>query len=109
MTAETRYATSGEVFVAYQITGQDGPDLLVAPGFASHLEQAWESPNGARFFHGLGAFARLIRFDKRGTGLSDRSVWARSQGHPSGALSLLITSISRSSCSPARPIRALSL
>ena len=74
MTSETRYATSGEVFVAYQITGQDGPDLLVAPGFASHLEQAWESPNGARFFHGLGAFARLIRFDKRGTGLSDRSV-----------------------------------
>lgn len=74
MAAETRYVTSGEVFVAYQISGQSAPDLLFAPGFASHLEQAWENPDGARFLHGLGAFSRLIRFDKRGTGLSDRSV-----------------------------------
>jgi class 3 adenylate cyclase/pimeloyl-ACP methyl ester carboxylesterase len=74
MVVETRYVQSGEVFVAYQITGQEAPDLLMAPGFVSHLEQAWESPNGARFLHGLGAFSRLIRFDKRGTGLSDRGV-----------------------------------
>jgi class 3 adenylate cyclase len=74
MVVETRYVTSGEVFVAYQISGQDAPDLLTAPGFVSHLEQAWENPNGARFFNGLGAFSRLIRFDKRGTGLSDRGV-----------------------------------
>src|SRR5260370_23559478 len=74
MVVETRYVTSGEVFVAYQISGQNAPDLLAAPGFVSHLEQAWENPNGARFFHGLGAFSRLIRFDKRGTGLSDRGV-----------------------------------
>src|SRR5215212_996990 len=74
MTVETRYVTSGEVFVAYQISGQSGPDLLVAPGFVSHLEQMWENPNAARLFHALGAFARLIRFDKRGTGLSDRGV-----------------------------------
>jgi pimeloyl-ACP methyl ester carboxylesterase len=72
MTVETRYVTSGEVFVAYQISGQSGPDLLVAPGFVSHLEQMWENPNAARFFHALGGFSRLIRFDKRGTGLSDR-------------------------------------
>jgi len=74
MVVETRYATSGEVFVAYQISGRDAPDLLMAPGFVSHLEQMWENPNGARLFHNLGAFARLIRFDKRGTGLSDRGV-----------------------------------
>jgi class 3 adenylate cyclase len=74
MVVETRYVQTGEVFVAYQISGQDAPDLLMAPGFVSHLEQAWESPNGARFFDDLGAFTRLIRFDKRGTGLSDRGV-----------------------------------
>jgi pimeloyl-ACP methyl ester carboxylesterase len=74
MTVETRYVTSGEVFVAYQISGQSGPDLLVAPGFVSHLEQMWENPNAARLFHALGGFSRLIRFDKRGTGLSDRGV-----------------------------------
>jgi pimeloyl-ACP methyl ester carboxylesterase len=74
MAVETRYVTSGEVFVAYQISGQSAPDLLFAPGFVSHLEQAWENPDGARFLHSLGAFSRLIRFDKRGTGLSDRSV-----------------------------------
>jgi class 3 adenylate cyclase/pimeloyl-ACP methyl ester carboxylesterase len=74
MVVETRYTSSGDVFIAYQISGQDSPDLLIAPGFASHLEQAWESPNGARFFNSLGSFSRLIRFDKRGTGLSDRGV-----------------------------------
>lgn len=74
MVVETRYVTSGEVFVAYQISGQSAPDLLMAPGFVSHLEQAWENPGVARFFGSLGALARLIRFDKRGTGLSDRGV-----------------------------------
>ena len=74
MVVETSYVTSGEVFVAYQISGQDGPDLLMMPGFVSHLDQAWENPNAARFFNDLGSFSRLIRFDKRGTGLSDRGV-----------------------------------
>src|SRR5258708_32156462 len=74
MAVETRYVTSGEVFVAYQISGQTAPDFLMTPGFVSHLEQIWENPNAARFFHDLGAFSRLIRFDKRGTGLSDRGV-----------------------------------
>ncbi|WP_245283375.1 hypothetical protein [Bradyrhizobium sp. WSM2793] len=49
MVVETRYVTSGEVFVAYQISGQDGPDLLMTPGFVSHLELSWENPNAARF------------------------------------------------------------
>ena len=74
MTAPIRYARSGEVNIAYQVTG-DGPfDLVLVPGFFSHLEIDWEHPDHARFLDGLGSFARLIRFDKRGTGLSDRAV-----------------------------------
>ena len=68
----TRYAKSGDVHIAYQVTG-DGPlDLVVVPGWVSHLEHQWEEPWGARFFERLASFSRLIRFDKRGTGLSDR-------------------------------------
>jgi pimeloyl-ACP methyl ester carboxylesterase len=74
MTPETKYTPSGDVFVAYQVTGSGPIDIVLAPGFISHLEHMWEEPRLARFFHGLGSFARLIRFDKRGTGLSDRSV-----------------------------------
>lgn len=74
MTAPIRYARSGDVNVAYQLTG-DGPfDLVLVPGFFSHLEIDWEYPGMARMLDRLGSFARLIRFDKRGTGLSDRSV-----------------------------------
>jgi pimeloyl-ACP methyl ester carboxylesterase len=69
---ETRYAKSGDVHIAYQVIG-DGPlDLVVVPGWVSHLEYQWEDPWGARFFERLASFSRLIRFDKRGTGLSDR-------------------------------------
>ena len=72
--APIRYARSGDVNVAYQVTG-DGPfDLVLVPGFFSHLEIDWEHPEHARFLDRLGSFARLIRFDKRGTGLSDRGV-----------------------------------
>ena len=69
---ETRYArTSDGVYVAYQTWGQ-GPDLLLVPGFISHLELLWESPLYARLNERLGSFARVITFDKRGTGMSDR-------------------------------------
>jgi pimeloyl-ACP methyl ester carboxylesterase len=68
------YARSGDVSIAYQVTG-DGPiDLVLVPGFFSHLEIDWEHPGSARLFERLGSFVRLIRFDKRGTGLSDRAV-----------------------------------
>jgi pimeloyl-ACP methyl ester carboxylesterase len=71
-TPDTRYAESGDVHIAYQVSG-DGPlDLVVVPGWVSHLEYQWEEPLGTRFFQRLASFARLIRFDKRGTGLSDR-------------------------------------
>ena len=66
------YAQSGDVSIAYQVTG-DGPlDLVIAPGFTSHLEFDWEEPRHASFLERLASFARLIRLDKRGTGLSDR-------------------------------------
>jgi pimeloyl-ACP methyl ester carboxylesterase len=73
MPAETRYTKVGDVHIAYQVVG-DGPlDLVVVPGWVSHLEvQYWEEPIVAHFFERLATFSRLILFDKRGTGLSDR-------------------------------------
>lgn len=72
MTPRTLYARSGDVNVAYQVTG-DGPfDLVYVPGWVSHLELRWEEPDHARFLQHLASFSRLITFDKRGTGLSDR-------------------------------------
>jgi class 3 adenylate cyclase len=68
----TRYAKSGDVHIAYQVTGAGPRDLVFVPGFVSHLEADWEIPARARFLDRLGGFCRLIRFDKRGTGLSDR-------------------------------------
>jgi class 3 adenylate cyclase len=68
---ETRYARSGDVRIAYQTVG-DGPfDLVFVPGFISNLDLMWESAY-AHFFTRLAAFSRVILFDKRGTGLSDR-------------------------------------
>jgi class 3 adenylate cyclase len=69
---EIKYARSGDVHIAYRVVG-DGPiDLVWVPGFVSHLETYWEDPNSRRFFQRLAAFSRLILFDKRGTGMSDR-------------------------------------
>ena len=69
---ETRYARSGELRIAYQVLG-DGPiDLVHVPGWVSHVEYGWEEPSLAHFYRGLAQFSRLILFDKRGTGLSDR-------------------------------------
>jgi class 3 adenylate cyclase/pimeloyl-ACP methyl ester carboxylesterase len=72
MQPETKYTQSGDVTIAYQVMGSGPLDLLIVPGFISHLEQAWEDPGYARFLRHLASFSRLIRFDKRGTGLSDR-------------------------------------
>jgi class 3 adenylate cyclase len=70
---ETRYAKSGDVHIAYQVAG-DGPlHLVFVPGFVSHVEGSWQSPARAKFFRRLASFSRLILFDKRGTGLSDRT------------------------------------
>ena len=69
---ETRYARSGDVSIAYQVLG-DGPyDLVRIPPFVSHVELAWQIPSLAAFNRQLASFSRLITFDKRGTGMSDR-------------------------------------
>ena len=73
MVPRTKYARSGDLSIAYQVVG-DGPvDLVHGSGFVSHLEYAWEEPTFARYLRRFAAFSRLILFDKRGTGLSDRS------------------------------------
>ena len=69
----TRYAKRGSLSIAYQVTG-DGPfDVVFVPGFVSHLDYFWEIPTIARVWQRLASFARLITFDKRGAGLSERS------------------------------------
>lgn len=68
----TRYARSDDVCIAYQVTGNGPVDVIWAPGTMSHLDMDWENPRRAMFFEKFGQFCRLIRFDKRGTGLSDR-------------------------------------
>jgi pimeloyl-ACP methyl ester carboxylesterase len=70
-TPPTRYAKSGDASIAYQVVGEGPIDLVLVLGFATHLELQWESPPHARFFDRISSFARLIVFDKRGTGLSD--------------------------------------
>jgi pimeloyl-ACP methyl ester carboxylesterase len=67
-----RYARSGDVHVAYQVVG-DGPvDIVFVEGFVTNRHLAWEEPSYRRFVERLGSFARVILFDKRGMGLSDR-------------------------------------
>jgi pimeloyl-ACP methyl ester carboxylesterase/DNA-binding XRE family transcriptional regulator len=71
---ETRYARSGDVSIAYQVLGSGPIDLVFVMGWVSHLDYFWEEPRFARFLRRLASFARVILFDKRGTGLSDRGV-----------------------------------
>ena len=69
---DVQYAKSGDVNIAYQVTG-DGPfDLVFIPGYVTHLELHWEMDTFRPFLERLSSFSRLIRFDKRGTGMSDR-------------------------------------
>ena len=71
MEIETRYARSGDVHIAYQVVG-DGPfDLVFVPGFVTHLELNWKLPGMAASQLQMAAFSRMVRFDKRGTGMSD--------------------------------------
>jgi class 3 adenylate cyclase/pimeloyl-ACP methyl ester carboxylesterase len=72
MRPPVRYAKSGALNIAYQVTGSGPRDLVLISGFVSHLELDWAEQRHVHFLERLGSFARLIRFDKRGTGLSDR-------------------------------------
>jgi len=67
-----RYAKSGDVHIAYRVFGQGSTDLVIFPGFISHLDLWWEEPILARWLARLAESVRVIMFDKRGTGLSDR-------------------------------------
>jgi len=70
---QTRYARSGDVNIAYQVLG-DGPfDVVWVPGGFSHVELNWTIPSRAAFNRRIASFCRLIIFDKRGTGMSDRA------------------------------------
>jgi pimeloyl-ACP methyl ester carboxylesterase len=71
MPPRTRYAKSDDVNIAYQVTGEGTFDLVLVPGWVSHLENAWEEPPIARFLNRIASFCRLILIDRRGTGLSD--------------------------------------
>lgn len=69
---EVHYVQSGDVHIAYQVLGSGPVDFLIIPGFVSHLEVIWESPSLAQALIHFASFSRLIIFDKRGMGLSDR-------------------------------------
>ncbi len=69
---ETHYVLNGDVNIAYQVIGEGDLDIVFVMGWVSHLEYFWEEPHFAAFLNRLASFSRLILFDKRGTGLSDR-------------------------------------
>jgi pimeloyl-ACP methyl ester carboxylesterase/class 3 adenylate cyclase len=68
----TQYARAGDVHIAYQVVGEGPFDLVFVPGILSHLDSWWDDPAASRFFRRLASFSRLLLFDKRGLGLSDR-------------------------------------
>ena len=69
---ETRFASAGDVNIAYQVLGEGRVDLVWAWGLTSNIEVVWEEPSYAAFLRGLAEFARVILFDRRGCGASDR-------------------------------------
>jgi class 3 adenylate cyclase/pimeloyl-ACP methyl ester carboxylesterase len=69
---EIHYAKSGDVHIAYQVFGHGPENLIIIPGFISHIEHSWDSPDQARWLNHVARRARVVIFDKRGTGLSDR-------------------------------------
>ncbi len=72
MQPQTKYAKSGAVNIAYQVVGKGPPDLVFVMGWVSNIDEFWTEPSFAHFLERLASFSRLIVFDKRGTGLSDR-------------------------------------
>src|SRR5262249_15689568 len=68
----THYVKSDDVHIAYQVLGEGSFELHFVPGFVSNIEAIWQSPEQSAFFRRLASFSRLILFDKRGTGMSDR-------------------------------------
>jgi pimeloyl-ACP methyl ester carboxylesterase/class 3 adenylate cyclase len=71
---ETQYARSGDLSIAYQVFGEGDVDLVFVPGFISNADLSWQAPLFGEFFRRFASFARVITFDKRGTGLSERTL-----------------------------------
>jgi pimeloyl-ACP methyl ester carboxylesterase len=68
---ETQYARSGDIHIAYQVFGEGEIDIVLIPGYLTHVELIWDSEPAVKFLSRLAAFARVISFDRRGSGLSD--------------------------------------
>ena len=68
----TKYTRGGDAHIAYQVVGEGPHDLVLVPGWVSHVEHVWEEPAVSHFLRRLASFSRLILLDRRGTGLSDR-------------------------------------
>jgi len=68
---ETRYARSGDVHIAYQVFGSGELDIVLVPGYVTHIELVWEHEPYVRAFESLGSYTRVITFSRRGSGLSD--------------------------------------
>jgi class 3 adenylate cyclase len=74
LSPETKYATNGDVSIAYQVVGDGPPDIVFVPGFVSHVELNWEAPFLGDALRRVARMGRLVSFDKRGMGLSDRKL-----------------------------------
>ncbi len=74
-----RYASAGGVSIAYQVMGA-GPDVVLVSGMLNNIEASWQDPGFADAYRQIASFARLISFDKRGTGMSDRFPYDHSMG-----------------------------
>ena len=108
MEPETQYAQAGPVSIAYQVFG-DGPvDLVIVPGWVSNLDTFWEEPSVARFFDRLGTFARVILFDKRGTGLSDRVTQSPTLEERMDDVRAVLDAVGEHSVAPVRAVPGLS-
>jgi len=73
VTPEIKYVRNGDVSIAYQVLGKGPVDIIYVPPFVSNLDLQWQEPEQARYLQRLASFSRLVMFDKRGTGLSDRT------------------------------------
>lgn len=85
----TRYARSGELHIAYQVAGEGPIDVVYVPTWISQVEHIWEEPRVARFFERIASFARLILFDRRGSGLSDPAPAPTLEGQMDDVLAVL--------------------
>ena len=90
MNPEIRYAKSGDVHIAYQVFGNGPQNLVIIPGFISHVEHVWDSPDQAAWFNHLARRTRVVMFDKRGTGLTSAPRILARQKHKKGTRAVMV-------------------